>query len=473
MSKASLLVSGKNIVLENGLSECALFIEDGRISGILSPAAGESLAATAPGLRRLDAGDCIVLPGAVDEHAHIWEPGPHREREDWVSGSCCAASGGITTLIEMAQGEPPATDVAGLENKKRIAEAGSVVDFSFWGGCTGSVKDRDGNIMVPAACAVEELAAAGCSSFKVFTAWFGAGFASLSDFELYEAMEKVAAVNGLLGVHCENSSLCEGFEARLQKRGLTTGKAHEASRSVITEIEAVSRVLLFAKATGCRVLILHLSTPEALPLVARARQEGVEVWVETTPSYLTMNTDDLEKYGPYAKCAPPVRDEESRLGLWEMVRKGHIDCVASDHFPFFDREREAGGENIFAAPSGMGGFDTMLLRMVDEGVHRRSLSWETLARIMSTNPALIHGLYPRKGAIRLGADADLVIVDPDAAWVYSGKDSLSRVKSTKTPLEGKTLRGKVLETLVRGETVYADGKILQSPGFGKYIRPYP
>lgn len=473
MSQTPLLITGKNIVLENGLSECALFVEDGRISGILSPAAGEALAGTIPGIRRIDAGENFVLPGAVDEHAHMWEPSSHPEREDWTSGSECAASGGITTLIEMAQGEPPATTVAGLENKKKIAGAKSVVDFSFWGGCTGAVKGADGSIEVPGACAVEELHDAGCTSFKVFTAWFGPGFASLSDFELYETMERVAAVGGVLGVHCENSNLCDGFEARLAAQGRKTGKAHEEGRPVITETESIARVLLFAKATGCRIVILHLATPEALPLIMQARMDGVEVWVETTASYLTMNTDDLEKHGAHAKCAPPVRSEESRLGLWDMVRDGFIDCVASDHFPFFDSERDEFSKNIFAAPSGMGGFDSMLPRLVDEGVHRQDLSWEMLARLVATNPALIHGLYPRKGAIRLGADADLVIVDPEARWTYSGKNTLSRVKSLKTPLEGKQLRGKVLETLVRGETVYKDGEIMQKAGFGEYIRPLP
>ena len=473
MSHTPLLVTGKNIVLENGMAECALFIDGGRIAGIVSTEAGEALAAAHPGIRRIDAGENVVLPGAVDEHAHMWEPSSHAEREDWTSGSECAASGGITTLFEMAQGEPPATTVAGLENKKTIAGAKSVVDFSFWGGCTGAVKACGGQPEVQAACAVEELHKAGCSSFKVFTAWFGPGFASLSDFELYAAMEKVAAVGGMLGVHCENSNLCDGFEARLKAQGRKIGKAHEEGRPVITETEAISRVLMFAKATGCRVLILHLATPEALPIIAQARYEGVEVWVETTPSYLTMNTDDLEKFGAHAKCAPPVRDEAARLGLWEMVREGYVDCIASDHFPFFDPERDAFKDDIFAAPSGMGGFDSMLPRLIDEGVHRQELSWEVLARLVATNPALIHGLYPKKGAIRLGADADLVIVDPETEWTYSGKNTLSRVKSLKTPLEGKKLRGKVLETLVRGETVYRDGKILQKPGFGEYVRPLP
>jgi allantoinase len=452
--RADRVIHGRRIVFEHGLHSGAIAVTDGKISGIAdSPDAFEAGAA-------VDAGNRVILPGLVDEHAHVWEPGPNAHREDWTTGTMAAASGGITTIIEMAQGVPPAIDVAGLANKRHIASGKSVIDFALWGGCIGNTPDD-----------ILGLRTAGCTAYKVFTAWFGEEYASLTDYELLRAMEKVAAVGGLLGIHCENSALTDGFEKRLVAEGDFTGSAHERARPEIAEIEAISRVLLFARHAGCRVLILHLSTPNAWPVIARAKRDGVEVYVETCAHYLTMNTNDLDRLHGFAKCAPPIRSEACRQGLWDMVKDGRIDTLASDHFPFTDEDRLKHGTNIFAIPSGMPGFDTMLPSVVNEGIHRQGLSWERLAQIASTNPAKIHGLYPQKGAIRLGADADLVIVDPDETWTYSFASSYIKAKMQRGPYEGRCFRGRVKATLVRGETVYRDHGILGRPGFGRFVAP--
>jgi allantoinase len=452
--RADRVIHGTRIVFEHGLASGAIAVTDGKITGIAD--GPEHFDAKAV----LDAGDRVVLPGLVDEHAHVWEPGPNAHREDWTTGTMTAASGGITTIIEMAQGVPPAIDVAGFNNKRRIAERKSVIDFALWGGCVSNTPDD-----------ITGLKAAGCTAYKVFTAWFGKEYASLTDYELLRAMEKVAAVGGVMGIHCENSALTDGFEKRLAAEGNFTGSAHEKARPEIAEIEAISRVLLFARHTRCRVLILHLATPNAWPVIAQARHDGVEVWVETCAHYLTMNTDDLDRLHGFAKCAPPIRSEACRQGLWQMVNDGRIDTVASDHFPFTDDDRLTHGTNIFAIPSGMPGFDTLLPSLVNEGIHRQGLSWERLAQLASTNPAKIHGLYPQKGAIRLGADADLVLVDPDETWTYSFKSSYIKAKMQHGPYEGRAFRGRVKETMVRGQTVYVDHEIRQEPGFGRFVAP--
>lgn len=452
--EADRVVHGQRVVLESGVAACAIAITDGRITGLAEHP--DCFAARSV----LDAGDRVVLPGLVDEHAHIWEPGRNSHREDWTTGSKAAASGGITTIIEMAQGEPPAVTVDALEGKRRLAEQKSVIDFALWGGCTGNT---------PADIA--GLRAAGCTGYKVFTAWFGPDYASLSDFELLSAMERVAAVDGVMGIHCENSALTDGFERRLAAAGNFAGSAHEQARPEIAEIEAISRVLLLARHTRCRVIVLHLATPNAWPVIERARRDGVDVRVETCAHYLTMNTDDLDRLHGFAKCAPPIRSEACRRGLWQMLLDGRIDTVASDHFPFTDEDRLRHGEDIFAIPSGMPGFDTLLPLLVDEGVHRQGLSWERLAQVTSTTPSRIHGLYPQKGAIRLGADADLVLVDPDETWRYTFDRSYIKARAERGPYEGRTLRGRVKATLVRGETVYADPAILQPPGFGRFVTP--
>jgi allantoinase len=452
--KADRVIGSTRIVFEGGLGAGAVAVTDGKITGLADSAdAFEAKTVT-------DAGDLVVLPGLVDEHAHVWEPGPNAHREDWTTGTMTAANGGITTIIEMAQGVPPAIDVAGFNNKRRIAERKSVIDFALWGGCVANTPDD-----------ITGLKAAGCTAYKVFTAWFGKEYASLTDYELLSAMEKVAAVGGLMGIHCENSALTDGFEKRLAAQGDFAGSAHERARPEIAEIEAISRVLLFARHTRCRVLILHLSTPNAWPVIAQARRDGVEVCVETCAHYLTMNTDDLDRLHGFAKCAPPIRSEACRRGLWQLVNDGRIDTLGSDHFPFTDEDRLKHGTNIFAIPSGMPGFDTLLPSLVDEGIHRQGLRWERLAQLASTNPAKIHGLYPQKGAIRLGADADLVLVSPEETWTYSFTTSYIKAKMQRGPYEGRTFRGRVKETLVRGETVYVDHEIRQAPGFGRFVAP--
>jgi allantoinase len=448
------VIHGKRIVLETGLAACAVAVTDGRICGIAeNPDSFETDSV-------LDAGERVVLPGLVDEHAHVWEPGPNNHREDWTTGTMTAASGGITTIIEMAQGVPPAIDVTGLVNKQRIAEQKAVIDFALWGGCVGNAPED-----------IVGLKAAGCTGFKVFTAWFGPDYASLNDYELFTAMQKIAAAGAFVGVHCENSTLTDGFEKALAAQRNLRGSAHEQARPEIAEIEAISRVLLFARHTGCPVLVLHLSTPNAWPVIGQARRDGVRVWVETCPHYLTMNTSDLDRLHGFAKCAPPIRSEACRVGLWQMVKDGRIDILASDHFPFTDEDRLRHGDDIFAIPSGMPGFDTLLPLLVDEGIHRQGLRWERLAEMTSTNPSKLHGLYPRKGAIRLGADADLVVVDPEERWTYSYRRSYIKAEMRRGPYEGRTFRGRVKHTLVRGETVYVDHEIQQKPGFGRFVVP--
>ncbi len=454
MIKADLIIKGENIVFENGMARGAIAIKAGKIVGVSSDAqwfdANEIF----------DAKDLVVLPGLVDTHAHMWDPHPVTEREDWYTGTQTAASGGITTVIEMAQSVPPVTNRESFLFKKNIAKSKSVVDFALWGGVTGGLKpDFKGMI--------EE----GCTGIKSFTAWFGSEYASLSDYELLTYMQELAELNCFMGIHCENTNIADGYQNKLIEQGNFTGKAHELSRPEIGELEAISRVLLFAKHTKCKVVILHLSTPKAFEIVRKAKHDGVEVYVETCPHYLSMNLDDLERLHGMAKCAPPIRSEECRLGLWEMLKKGYINSIGSDHFPFLDEDRTKHGNNIFAMPSGMVGYDTVLPIMIDEGIHRQNISYELLAEICATNPAKIHGIYPQKGSIHIGADADFAIVDPNETWTYTYKNAFIKAKMKQGPHEGKKFKGKVKYTYIRGNLVYKDNEILKEAGFGEFVRP--
>lgn len=448
------VIYGENIVLETGITSCAVAITNGVITGI----AERSDIFEAKHI--IDAGEYVILPGLVDQHVHLWEPGDRTDREDWHSGTCAAASGGVTTVIEMPMSDPPTIDAESFQLKKEIAEKKAVVDYAIWGGIVG---DHPVNI--------KDLKSVGCTGYKAFVTWVGDSYASLSDSQLLTAMREIADVNGFLCVHCENTSICENATKELIDVGILNGMSHNDARPEIAELEAISKVILLAKETGCRVLIAHLSTPRAKSMILQAKKEGVKIYVETCGHYLLLTTDALEKHFGFAKCAPPIRGEDARQGLWSMLKNGEIDCVSSDHCPFTESDKEAFGDNIHAIPNGVPGLDTLLHTLVSEGVNKQNLSWERLAEVASTNPAKLAGIYPQKGTIRLGADADFVFIDKDHTWRYNYKKSQLKYKTPKSMYENFEFHGKAIRTMVRGVIVYEDGVVKVDSGFGRFVRP--
>lgn len=448
------VIYGDNIVLETGLTSCAVAITDGVVVGVAQ--SSESFEAK----EFIDAGEHVVLPGVVDQHVHLWEPGDRTDREDWHSGTSAAASGGVTTVIEMPMSDPPTVDEASFELKKQLAKDKAVVDYAIWGGVVGSAPTK-----------IQELKSLGSTGYKAFVTWVGDSYASLSDSQLLETMGEVAAVDGFLCIHCENTSIVEEATKKLVDAGVFTGSSHSDARPEIAELEAISKVILLAKETGCRVLIAHLSTPKAKSMIANARAEGVKIYVETCGHYLCHTTDILEKHFGFAKCAPPIRNEEARSGLWQMLKDGEIDCVSSDHCPFTEEDKEAFGDNIHAIPNGVPGLDTLLHILVSEGVNKQNLSWEKLAEVAATNPAKLAGIYPQKGAICLGADADFVFVDKEHTWRYDYKKSQLKYKTPKSMYEKFEFHGKAVKTMVRGITVYEKGAVRVDAGFGRFVCP--
>ncbi|MEJ7749354.1 MAG: amidohydrolase family protein, partial [Candidatus Limnocylindrales bacterium] len=233
------------------------------------------------------------------------------------------------------------------------------------------------------------------------------------------------------------------------------------------EAEAISRVISMARETGATIYIVHMSLAEGAALIKAAKQAGQTVFVETCPQYLALDDSALRDQGPWAKCAPPLRPAANTERLWEYVLDGTIDTIGSDHAPFTAAEKEAGSTVIWDAPNGLTGIQTMLPLLIDEGIGRRGLSWTRLAEITSSNAARIFRLAPRKGSIAIGADADLVLVDPDAEWTIRGQDMLH--KNRWTPYEGRRVRGRVDLTVVRGSVVYEAGTVRSEPGFGRFV----
>ncbi len=414
----------------------------------------------------IDAEGKMVLPGTVDPHVHIRAPG-HDERETFHSGTCDAAAGGVTTIMEMPISSPPPYSPEVVEARMRLAASESVVDVAFFG---AAGMDRIDSI-VPCS-------KSGIVAFKTFLheapkgreAEF-VGLTAPDTPDLYEVMRKIAE-SGVIGAfHAENNAMIQRNIRNMTAAGQTTPKDHERSRPPICEIETTAKVLLFAEETGATVEICHISTPRAVELVNEARARGVRAFAETCPSYLFLNTDALDRFGPFAKCNPPVRSEKEREGMWEFVRDGSIDFIGSDHAPYTEEEKLKGDGNIFVPPAGFPGLGTRLPLMYT-AVREGKISLRRMIELICTNPAKAFGLYPKKGVIALGADADFVLIDPEREGTISKDEMFTRCRASARVFDGWRVFGKPERTIVRGRTVFADGKITAEPGWGKIVRRF-
>ena len=408
--------------------------------------------------RSVDADGKYVFPGVVDAHVHFNDPGLP-EREDMLTGTSAAAAGGVTTVFDMPlSGNPTVTSVETLECKKNSVREKAVVDYALWAGLVTDNTSR-----------MREIDAAGAIAFKAFTCDAGDDFPYATTATLYKGMLESLRTNAgggsLIGVHCEDQNLITAFEA--ERAGDASIRAFLDCHAPITEIAATGMVLRLAEETGARVHICHASLPRVVEMVDRARGRGVRAMVETSPHYLLFSEDDFEDQNAFLKCTPPVRTKKDREDLWSKVTDGRIDMIASDHSPSTIAQKQPASGNFHDAWGGINGVQTMLSVLYSEGVLRRKLDVAVLCRLLCENPARIFGIYPRKGAIRIGSDADFVVFDPAKQWTVSPESLF--YKNKQTPYMNMTLRGRVESTYVRGEKVYDDGEITGQPGYGKLI----
>lgn len=440
------------IVLENQVIKGTIVIHNGEITGILDE---NSIAESK---NTIDATGMVILPGAIDPHVHLWEPSPQDYREDYNYGSKAAASGGITTLIEMPLSVPPVIDSESFHIKKDIADKNSLVDFAIWGGLIPKSVDN-----------LHEMHELGCVGYKAFISYANDNYPHTPDDVLYKAMKNAAEFNGLVGVHAENADIVETACKDMEESGNLNPESYPDGRPALAELEAMQRAILFAEETGCRLHIVHMSVAEGGDMVHQAKERGVKVSNETCPHYLLFDKSILKEKGPFAKCNPPIRSFENKEALWEQIIKGNIDFIGSDHSPYTDEEKLEGKDNIWKALPGFGGIDVLLPAMLSEGVNARGLGLVELAKLVSTNVAKTFDLYPKKGTISIGSDADLVFVDLNKEWTYKGEYSFSKTKSSQGIFEGYKFKGKVMATMVRGNVVYKDGEITEESTYGQFV----
>ncbi len=442
-----LAVVGGVLVTEHGPQGLDLGVHEGRVVALAERGA------LPPAEEVVSAVGKVVLPGLVDPHVHLREPGPLAE-EDFATGTMAAAAGGITTVLEQPVDTPPTATAALFAKKRAIVAPKSYADFGLWGALIPDNLEE-----------IPGLADAGAVAFKAFLCGSDPVYPMVDDGTLLEGMRRIAQTGLLLALHCENQSIIDAATRSLTPEQRAEPISHGRCRPPISELEAVQRAILLARDAGARLHILHLGLAQGARLVEQAKRAGQAVTVETCPHYLVLSEDALRAAGPYAKCNPPLRSADQVSALWDTVASGMIDCIVSDHSPYTTEDKNKGFSDIGRAPGGINALELGLSLMLSEGLHRNRISLTEIARLMATNPAKIFGLYPKKGTLAPGADADLAIVDLDREWTVAGEHLYT--KNKWTPFEGKRLRGKVSQTLVRGKTVYVEGQFPAGPGYGR------
>ena len=448
MKPFDLIVRNGSVVTSGGVEYSDIGVRGGKIEAI-------ELDLNADGVEEIDAWELHVLPGLIDDHVHVNEPG-RAEWETWATASSALAVGGGTLLCDMPlNAHPPTLDAASFDAKARIARRESFTDFALWGGLTPGNLDK-----------LEELAERGVIGFKAFMSASGTDdFEAADDATLLEGMRQ-AAVYGLpVAVHAENDNLTRALSQLARTQGLTTVRDYFASRPPIAEIEAISRAILFAEETGCALHVVHVSTARGLALIAEARARGLDVTAETCPHYLLFTEDDVELIGALAKCAPPIRPAEEREGLWEGIREGLVQIVASDHSPAPASMKQS--EDFFAVWGGISGCQSTLPALLSEGVNARGIGVEVIAELISGNVARRFNL-PGKGRLEPGYDADFAIVDLNAEQTLRSEDLF--YLNRHSPYVGMTFKGTVKRTSLHGRTIALDGQPV-GEAEGQFVRP--
>jgi allantoinase len=435
----TLIVTGGTIVTPAAKFRGDLIVIGERIAGIVTDA--HEIAAD----DRVDATGLLVMPGGIDIHTHFREP-EEFTKEGFTTGSQGAAAGGITTVIEMPQADPTTINADQLRAKRLRISKSSIVDMALWAGIVGEPRQEMSEIRA--------LADAGAIGYKSFMAASSPSFPAVDAVKLLAAMTEVAKTGLPYALHAEDDVMLQSGLRRTHGAGRRDALAHAESRPPVIEAVAVNTALYFAELTGCWVHICHVASADALRLIGEARGRGVKVTVETCPQYLALNTDDLVARAGFARCAPALRDQSEVEAIWPYVLDESIDVICSDHSAMTVESKRLGAEDIFNAPNGVAGVQTLLPIFFDQAVNKRGMSEMQFVRQIATNPAMMFGLHPRKGTIAIGSDADLVLFNPSREWTVTGADMLHKQKWT--PFEGKTVKGRVIRTIRRGETIYDD-----------------
>lgn len=450
MIKIDLLLKNGKIVTDKEIFSGVIGIKDEKI--ILVAASEEGIKAE----NEIDLSGKYILPGVIDPHIHFQDPG-FTEREDFSHGTQAAAAGGVTTVISHPLDNPPTTTFEALKVKEDSYEGNAYVDYAIHIGATSE------NIkLLP-----DLWKKTGATAIKMFMCFSVAEFPFVEDEAMIKVLEQVAELDAVAIIHAENNGMLKAMEEKIKATGRKDGVAYNMTHPAEAEIEAIQRAIYYLEITGAQGVILHVSTAEGLKLIHQAKERGVKIWAESAPHLFQFTVEDMEEKGPYLKFSPVMHDKENQQKMWELMKKGYVDYIGSDHSPYTLEEKQAGEEDIFKAPNGIPGVETSLPVFLN-AVNQGKITLNQLVKMTSSNPAQIYGLSSEKGSLTVGKDADITIVDMELEKELQETDLKSKCKWS--PYVGIKLKGWPVMTIVRGSIVYQDGKIVGKKGYGKYLK---
>lgn len=452
LDQFDLVISGGQLVTAEYVSNTDIGIINGKISAL-----GKNLS----GRKQVDASGLLVLPGGIDPHVHLEMPvGITRSSDTWFTGTRAAACGGTTTVIDFVEPMPNQTLFQALDARRNLAKNQVAVDF----GLHMTLVNDDPLTL----SGISNLVADGCISFKTYLTYEGF---HLSDEEFLNVLHSVNEAGGITLVHAENDAIITHLQEQFRHTGKTSPRYHALSRPAVAEGEAITRSLAMAEVTGARLYVVHVSTTQGANAIRSARQRGVNVVGETCPQYLLLTAAELSRPGfAGAKfvCSPPLRSLEDSNQLWQSLDNGDLGTVGTDHCPFnYKGQKDLGKDDYEKIPGGLPGIESRLALLYHYGVRPGRLSINRWVEVCCTKPARVFGLYPRKGSLEPGADADIVLFDPYKQVTLSHRILHEQVDYT--PYEGMRLIGFPVKTFLRGMLVADQGEYIGSPGDGKYL----
>ena len=438
------MISGGTLVSPRGRRRAHVYVQDGAIAAVTDDRLEAGLTIDATGL--------YLLPGAVDGHVHFQDPGD-ASREDFITGSSAAAVGGVTTVIEHTHSHPVRTAVF-LREKVEHLRNRSLVDFGLAG---HAWPDQVGQ--------AAELWRAGVTFFKVFTCTTH-GVPGHDAAHLLGLLRELADLHALALVHCEDETITAENERALHAAGRQDPAVISEWRSRDAELTALNTLALLVRLSGARAIAAHVSHAAAVDVLQRDRELGARLWLETCPQYLYLHEDEILECGGLRKFTPParIRSESDADEMWRRVASGPITHISTDHAPATRAQKTEG--SIWDVHFGLPGVETTLNLLLSAAVDGR-LPLERVVQLVAESPARLYGLYPRKGHLAPGADADLVLVDLSAERVLDDAAIIS--KTGWTPYAGRRVKGRIVKTFSRGQIVAEDGRPTATPGWGRYL----
>lgn len=460
MPELDFAICGGTVVTATEQIRCDVGIKSGKIAVL-----AENLAGDAAEVYRADGK--LVLPGGVDAHCHLDQESPSglRHADDFYSGSRSAAGGGTTTIIPFANQKRGETLRAVVDAYRKRAEGRAVIDYAFH----LIVSEPTDNVVGQE---LPSLIKEGYTSFKVFMTYDSL---RLNDLQMLRLLELAEREKALMMVHAENHDCITWLTENLKLAGNTAPHFHAVAHSEVGEREATYRAIALAEIADARLLVVHVSSAQSLEEIQRAQSRGLRVFAETCPQYLVLTADHLDAEGfEGAKfvCSPPPRDRKSQEALWQGLSRGSIQVFSSDHAPY--RFDDVGGKmhhGEHAAfdriANGIPGLETRLALLFSEGVHRGRIDINQFVAVTSTNPAKLYGLYPRKGSIAVGSDADIAIWDPDLEVTIKAENLHDNMDYS--PYEDFVLKGWPITTISRGEVVSSEMEVTTDAGRGQFL----